>query len=196
MSEIKITYTPTKPALAKFVYPDEKAISLEDLSAKIKSAVGAEVIQKIEKEHKGDAFLIVHPEKIWECLKFLRDEPGLEFIMLHVVSATDFLERKGQEGLKDEEARLEVLYVVHSFLRKQQLNLKVILDRQNPKLKSVADLFRCANWYERECYDLLGVEFTGHPDLERILLPPDWVGHPLRKDYEFPQEYNGMKVPL
>lgn len=63
MSEIKITYTPTKPALAKFVYPDEKAISLEDLSAKIKSAVGDDVIQKVEKEHKGDAFLTVHPEK-------------------------------------------------------------------------------------------------------------------------------------
>ena len=75
--------------------------------------------------------------------------------------------------------------------------LKVYLPREEaPKVRSVTDLYKSGNWMEREAYDLFGIHFEGHPDHRRILMPPDWVGAPLRKDYVTPDYYNGMPVPL
>ncbi len=88
------------------------------------------------------------------------------------------------------------MYHVSSFTHRHIVAIKVAVDREAPKVPTASDLFRAANWYERECYEMTGVEFTNHPHLENLLLPSDWVGHPLRRDYVFPEEYNGMKVPL
>ena len=71
--------------------------------------------------------------------------------------------------------------------------VRVTLDRGHPEVASVSDIWRTAEFHEREAYDLMGVVFTGHPDLRRILLSEDWVGHPLRKDYVFPLEYHGIR---
>jgi len=71
----------------------------------------------------------------------------------------------------------------------------VRVPKDNPHVPSVESVWKTANWHEREAYDLIGVVFDGHPDLRRILLPDDWEGHPLRKDYKVPEFYNGMKVP-
>jgi NADH-quinone oxidoreductase subunit C len=78
---------------------------------------------------------------------------------------------------------MEVYVYLHSYKRKHGIAIKVKLDREQPEVQSVSDIWEGANWPERETYDLLGIQFIGHPKLERILLPETWVGYPLRKDY-------------
>jgi NADH-quinone oxidoreductase subunit C len=79
---------------------------------------------------------------------------------------------------------------------KHKLTIKVSASRENPQVKSVANIWRSADWNEREAYDLYGINFINHPDLRRILMPYDWeAGYPLRKDYKNPEFYQGMKVP-
>jgi NADH-quinone oxidoreductase subunit C len=73
--------------------------------------------------------------------------------------------------------------------------LKVDVPADHPRCRSVEAVWKTANWHEREAFDLYGIVFEGHPDLRRILLPDDWEGYPLRKDYQVPEYYNGMKVP-
>ena len=75
--------------------------------------------------------------------------------------------------------------------------MKAYLPREGtPSIATISDIYKAANWHERETYDMFGIQFTGHPDHRRILCPEDWVGHPLRKDYVAPDYYNGMPVPL
>jgi len=93
-----------------------------------------------------------------------------------------------------EQNTMEVVYHLYSIPFDHHLALKVILDRANPVVGSVTRIWRTADWHEREAYDLLGIYFEGHPDLRRILLPEDWEGHPLRKDYEEQEMYHEVKV--
>jgi len=88
--------------------------------------------------------------------------------------------------------RIELVYHLWSYASRQERVVKIDLPRAQPEAPSVADVWRAADWYEREQFDLLGVVFTGHPDLRRILMPADWVGHPMRKDYVEAASYNGM----
>ena len=80
--------------------------------------------------------------------------------------------------------RFEVVYNFLSYTKKQNLVLKVVLEHENPEADSLASIWKVADWLERETYDLVGIKFSGHPDLKRILLPDGWIGHPLRKDYD------------
>jgi NADH-quinone oxidoreductase subunit C len=89
---------------------------------------------------------------------------------------------------------MEVVYNLYSIPLEHHLMIKVILDRTNPKIDSVCDIWKTANWHERETFDLLGIVFVNHPDLRRLLMPADWEGHPLRKDYTEPERYRGMKT--
>jgi len=95
---------------------------------------------------------------------------------------------------------LEVVYHLQSFQHRHRFVVKVVLPRwkdnqpgQLPEVPSVTGLWKSADWHEREVYDLVGVAFPGHPELTRILLAEDWEGHPLRKDYEYPLEYHGIR---
>ncbi len=151
---------------------------------------------RLEEKAPSDAFIVAPAEQIANLLKWLRDDLNLGFDFLQVVSASDFVDVAATEDREAVTARVEVLYVLYSFPMRSYLNVKVVLPRDNPVIESVSHLFRAANWYERECYDLVGVIFKNHPYLERVLLPADWEGHPLKKDYVFPETYNGMKVPL
>ena len=91
---------------------------------------------------------------------------------------------------------LSVVYHLESIELKHKIVLKVLLQRENPDVQSVSCVWRCADWHEREAYDLIGINFLNHPDLRRILMPYDWeAGYPLRKDYKNPEFYHGMKVP-
>ena len=94
---------------------------------------------------------------------------------------------------------MELIYHLSSTVHRHRLVLKVCLPRwlddqpgQLPEVPSVSGIWSTAEWHEREVFDLLGVRFQGHPDLRRILCPEDWVGHPLRKDYQMPAEYHGI----
>jgi NADH-quinone oxidoreductase subunit C len=148
-----------------------------------------------------DPFVAVGPADLLEVCRFLRDDPRLQFDLLNCISGVDYLEPDPKKAAKAGfEPHLEVVYHLSSFRQRHRFVLKVILPRWKdnqpgslPEVPSVTGLWRTADWHEREVYDLCGVFFTGHPGLTRILLADDWVGHPLRKDYEYPLEYHGIR---
>jgi len=194
-----MTFHPTPVAPFPTWTGTGKPKSIDDVASALESA-GLKV--QIEKAHKGDPFVVVGPEMLLQVLKFLRDDERFLCGVLQVVSAVDFLPKAAVAATETTPAvaavpgRIEVSYFLFSYLHRHQLAVKVRLDRDRPQVESATTLFRSANWYERECMDLVGVQFVNHPNPQRILLPKDWVGHPLRRDYVFPEEYNGMKVPL
>jgi NADH-quinone oxidoreductase subunit C len=98
-------------------------------------------------------------------------------------------------GVDNADGTLGVTYHLFSMTHRHKLTLKVAVPKDAPNVPTVEKVWRTADWHEREAYDLIGVVFDGHHDLRRILLPDDWEGHPLRKDYQTPEFYNGMKVP-
>jgi NADH-quinone oxidoreductase subunit C len=111
------------------------------------------------------------------CL-YLRDEPSLRLDHLSDLTAVDYSRYPDDPG-----PRFEVVYNLISTLHRHRIRLKVRLPESDPRVDSVAAIWHTANWHERETYDLMGIVFDGHPDLRRILLPEDWEGHPLRKEY-------------
>ncbi|HJZ90060.1 MAG TPA: NADH-quinone oxidoreductase subunit C [Gemmataceae bacterium] len=148
-----------------------------------------------------DPFATVDPARLVEIGTFLRDDPRLRFDLLNCISGVDYLETDPKKVAKAGfEPHLEVVYHLSSFAHKHRLVLKLILPRwkdgvegQLPEVPTVSGIWSTADWHERETFDLCGVMFTGHPDLRRILLAEDWEGYPLRKDYEFPLEYHGIR---
>jgi len=123
----------------------------------------------------GDTIVWVAAEQAHEILAWLRDDPAQDFNYLTDVTAVEY---------RDGELPLEVVYQLRSLTRRADLRIKIELDKAQPlEVESVCDLWAGANWLERECWDLMGITFNNHPDPRRILLPADWVGHPLRKDY-------------
>ena len=123
----------------------------------------------------GETTVIVPREHIVAACSFLKTTPGLDFDMLPDLCGFD----RGPE----EEPRFEVNYHLFSTTRYHRLRLKVVLNEEDIRVPTVTGVWRTANWHERETYDLFGVIFDGHPDLRRILLPEDWQGHALRKDF-------------
>ena len=148
-----------------------------------------------------DPFVVVEPADLIEVCRFLRDDPRMSFELLNCITAVDYLELDAKKAPKAGfEPHLEVVYHFSSFSHRHRLVLKLILPRwknnqagELPEVPSLSELWRTANWHEREVFDLSGVRFSGHSDLRRILTSEDWVGHPLRKDYEFPLEYHGIR---
>ncbi len=148
-----------------------------------------------------DPWIEVAPHGIVEVCTYLRNEPSLAFDYCNSVTAVDYCEPDEKKAAKVTwQPHIEVVYHLFSMKHKHSLVLKVLLPRWKndrpgdlPEVPSVAAVWRTADWHERECYDLLGVRFTDHPNLRRILCPEDWEGHPLRKDYEMPLEYHGIR---
>lgn len=125
----------------------------------------------------GDDTLVLRAESWKEVARFLRDDPQTEMNMLMDLTAVDF---------PDREPRFEVVAHFYSLSRGHRLRLKARVgdrDGETVEIDTLTDLWASANWLERECYDMFGVKFLGHPDLRRILLYPEFEGHPLRKDY-------------
>jgi NADH-quinone oxidoreductase subunit C len=131
-------------------------------------------------------FAVVAADAIVEVASFCKSDPDLAFDNLMCLSAVDYP--------KETPPRMEVVYHLLSYEHGHTFALKVHLGRENPSLATVEGLWGVANWHEREAYDMFGIVFTGHSDLRRILLPDDWVGYPLRKDWVDPDFYNGMHV--
>ncbi len=152
-------------------------------------------ITKILKDKFGDKILeadlesvepviTVDPGSIAGISRFLKDEKKLDFNFLMSLSGIDL-----------DEENLQVVYHLNSMKHNHKVTLSVTAPKSKPDVPSIANIWRTADWHEREAFDLLGVRFTGHPDMRRILCPDDWEGHPLRKDYVEPEMYNGMPVP-
>lgn len=150
----------------------------------------------------GDPFVTVAPDRLVAACTFLRDDPRLRFELLNDLTVVDYLETDPKKVAKAGfEPHLEVVYRVSSFtFPGRRFTVKVVLPRWKdgvagslPEVPSVAGVWRTADWHEREAFDLCGVTFAGHPDPRRILLAEDWVGHPMRKDYEYPLEYHGIR---
>jgi NADH-quinone oxidoreductase subunit C len=133
-------------------------------------------------EPKIDPFCVVKRERIVEVCRFLKSEPGLDFDFLEDETAVDWPKRNV----------IEIVYHLLSYRHRHTLVLKVEADRAAPSVPTVEGVWKTANWFEREIFDLFGVDFPGHPDLRRIMLPDDWIGHPLRKDYQEAGGWHGI----
>jgi NADH-quinone oxidoreductase subunit C len=131
-----------------------------------------------------DPFAKIAADRIKDVARFMRDDEKLAFDSLMCLSGVDYTGGK-----------LGVVYNLASMKWGHKFTLKVDVTVENPHVQSVESVWKTADWHEREAFDVIGIVFDGHPDLRRILLPDDWEGHPLRKDYKVPEYYLGMKVP-
>jgi len=152
------------------------------------SRIGEEAIVRVEEEHL-QPILVVHTDKLIDIALLLRDTEGYYFDFLSNISAVDY----------HPEQRFAVVYHLASIPYQTQLTLKVEFENDRrpdnlPEVPSVSSVWRTADWHEREAFDLMGIFFSGHPDLRRILLPDDWQGYPLRKDYEDAETYHGIAI--
>lgn len=132
----------------------------------------------------ADPFFKVEPKSIVEICLHLRDDGDLNFAVLSDLTAVDY----------PKDNLLQVVYHLYSYSARHQIVLKADLDRDQPRIATVEGVWKVANWFEREVFDLFGVVFEGHTDLRRIMLPEDWVGHPLRKDFVEQEEYDGIRT--
>jgi len=155
-------------------------------------ATPAEIAERLKARFEGAVLetaldgklphLVIESSRIKDVCAFLKDNPELAFDFLSALAGVD----QGEQ--------LEVVYLLYSYPRRHSLALKVRAPRAEPVVPSVTSVWPAANWHERETFDLMGIRFSGHPDLRRILMPEDWVGHPLRKDYKYPESYDGIKL--
>ncbi|PEW03684.1 NADH-quinone oxidoreductase subunit C [Bacillus cereus] len=157
--------------------PEEASINqpyLNQYVGVIREKVGEDALvdSYINKLSKDVPTLVMEPSKYYEVMELLRFHEGLAFDYMSELHATDFV------------THMEVYVHLFSYGKKQSVAVKVKLDREAPEVESVTALWKGADWPEREAYDLLGIVFKEHPNLSRILMPDDWVGYPLRKDYE------------
>jgi NADH-quinone oxidoreductase subunit C len=134
---------------------------------------------------EGTEIILVQDEKWAEIAKDLKENKDLTFDYLSCVTGYDNGTGKS----------IGVAYNFYSMVKKHSLEIRIEVERENPEIPSVEKIWRTADWMEREVYDMYGVVFKDHWDLRRILLPSDWDGFPLRKDYKTPDYYNGMPIP-
>jgi len=132
-----------------------------------------------------DPYIVVEAAAVHDIATFLRHAPDLLFDSLLCLSGVDY----------GPQQQLGVVYHLFSLSQRHTITLKVTVPRQDGALPTVCDIWRTADWHEREAYDLYGMRFEHHPDHRRILLPDDWEGHPLRKDYRVQEFYHGIRVP-
>ena len=141
-------------------------------------------------ESTSPSSIAITPKNLSTVCQELYQNEQLYFDMLSCITGID----NGAEI-----GTMEVIYNLYSIPNEQSLMLKVVLDRNKerdsmPLIPTVSHIWKTAEWHEREIYDLLGIEFIDHPDMRRILMPADWEGHPLRKDYQDMERYRGMNV--
>lgn len=129
--------------------------------------------------------LVINAGELVPVCELLFKNPEAYFDMLTCITGVD----NGPEA-----NTMEVIYHLYSIPFHQSLMLKVTLPRENPEAESVTTIWKSANWLEREVFDMFGIVFKNHPDLRRILMPADWKGYPLRKDYKHEETYRGIKI--
>ena len=171
----------------------------EEIFNLLKEKFGDSVIE-LKTDKPIEPYIIVNPLEVDKICLFLRDEKDLLFDSLMNLSGVD--DANG-EKVKDEQGletikggTLSLYYHLESTSLKHKLTLKASTNREKPEVVTVTESWKSADWHEREAFDMYGIIFLNHPDLRRILMPYDWEhGYPLRKDYNNPEFYQGMKVP-
>ena len=156
--------------LANYLSPDRELLNLGHITATTST--------DLVRCGPGDDTAIVNPARWLEIAKFLRDDPRCAMNMFVDITAVDYLGRQTP--------RFEVVMHLRSLERGHRIRLKARIgdeEGQNVDIDSVVSVWRGANWFEREAFDMFGFRFAGHDNLVRILMPEDWEGHPLRKDY-------------
>ena len=152
-----------------------------ELSETIKSRLGSAVIS-IEEMKNFDLMIAVRKDQIVSAAGILKNDSELRFTTLMNHLGADYMDS------------MAVIYNLYSPLWKRKITFKCLLDREQPEIDSLEPVFRGISWYERETFDMLGIRFIGHHNLKRLLLPEDWEGFPLKKDYVYPEEYQGIKT--
>ena len=183
----------------------------QQIAERLRELHGRDAVRHVQTEGSQE-WIEADPDRIAAMALSLRDEDDLDFDRLLFVAGIDHegyddngkgkhrkIAQYGEDGTSEDPGPegtgdLGVAYHMQSRRHMHQLVLKVRLPRETPVTQSLAAIWPTADWGERETYDMYGIEFEGHPDLRRILLPEDWVGHPLRKDYPMPKRYHD--VPL
>jgi len=150
-----------------------------DLSAKF----GDKILEFVVEETSNPT-VVIKPTAVAEICTYLKDSEALQFDSLMNLAGLD----------TDGESDLSVIYHLHATELDHYISLKTFTNRETSVVDSVANIYRTADWHEREVWDLYGIKFTGHPDLKRILLEEDWEGHPLKKDYVAAEFYRGMRI--
>lgn len=159
-------------------------MSFDQIIATLIQELGEDLLLAKDVSASPNAVLVA-PKDLQLLMQTLHQHESLYFDLLSCITSID-------EGV--ESNALEVAYNLYSIPFDHYLMVKVKILKSNPKISSVAHIWKTADWHEREAYDLMGIYFEGHPDLRRILMPADWEGHPLRKDYEEQGFYRGVKV--
>jgi NADH-quinone oxidoreductase subunit C len=151
----------------------------EEIHGELDVKFGAETVQ-FHAAEQGDPFIQVALESVVGVCGYLQETPALDFDFLRLVTGVDW------------EDRFSVVYHLYSYAHRHGVVLRVDLAHEDPRIPSMAGLWASADWHERETFDMMGITFEEHPNPRRILLPDDWEGFPLRKDYEAPKEYHGI----
>jgi len=145
---------------------------IEKTVAALKDKFGDAVEQVVE--FRGETTAVVRREAVLEALRFLKESPDLRYTFLANLTAYDDW---------PDEPRFKVIYQLRNMTLPADFRLKCPVAGDDPQMPTATGVFLNANWHEREVFDMFGIKFNGHPDLRRILMPADWEGHPLRKDY-------------
>lgn len=140
----------------------------------VDSGYGSEIVGA--KRFREEDFIVVRKERIADMLTVLRDDPATRYDLVSDIFGLDLL------GF-EREPRFEVIYSLYSLTHKKRIVIKAQVDEDDPAIDTASDVWLAAEWAEREIFDMFGIHFNGHNDLRRILMPDDWVGHPLRKDF-------------
>ena len=135
-------------------------------------------------EFRGETSITIDRNKIRAVMTFLKDSENLNYDLLLDLAGVDFA---------DQTPRFMIAYLLHSTKFNNKLRIKTRIS-EDGALDTISDIWKAADWMEREAYDMFGIQFEGHSDLRRILCPDDWEGYPLRKDYKFPKSYRDMPV--
>jgi NADH-quinone oxidoreductase subunit C len=152
-------------------------MTAEDILARLQSALPDSPFQ-IQSGEAGDRWILIPAADVVPVFIHLRDKLSLTYLV--TLAGVDY------------SSNLGVVYVVRSLEKKDEIVIKALLDKENAKIDTVSHIYGVADWFEREAFDLLGITFLKHPDLRRLMMPNDWEGHPLRKDYKYPTEYHGI----
>ncbi|WP_420581876.1 NADH-quinone oxidoreductase subunit C [Reichenbachiella sp.] len=159
-------------------------MTTEEFKNLIASKIGEDAVLSID-ENATPTALVIDSSKVEEVMTLLKDDEASFCDLLSCLTAID-------NGV--EVNTMEVIYNLYSIPLEHSVMIKTVIPRENPEIATVSHLWQTANWHEREAFDLFGIIFNNHPDLRRILMPADWGGHPMRKDYEEPATYRGMKT--